>query len=184
MLTSHDQPNTSSCADLFRSTQHVVKGPSRMQLLWKQAEELLHMMTVESLLLCAGVKRQGARSLGHTTWMTTTLFKNRVCSISHCSDTSSNSAAPQSSGCTGLVKLLRFLQCSDSGKLSPHRDVYIKDSVNESHMWNFGRLVHLLQHRHLSLYLHMRKCQSIKTPNLRNTCPHHNHTTTEGVRRL
>ena len=155
-----------------------------MQLLWKQAEEFLHMMTVDSLLLCAEMKRQRNCSLQHTTWMTSTLLKNRVCSISHCSDTSFNSAPPPSSGCTGPVKLLRFLQCSDSGNLSPHRDVYIKDSANERHMWNFGRLVHLLQHRHLLLYLHMRKCQSIKTPNLRNTCPHHNHTTTEGVRRL
>ena len=74
----------------------------------------------------------------------------------------------------GPVKLLGFLHCSDSGNLSWHHDVYTKDSVNERHMCNFGRLFHLLEHRHRSLYLHMRNCHSIKTPNLRNTCPHHN----------
>ena len=47
-----------------------------------------------------------------------------------------------------LCNLRGFLHSSDGGNLSWHHDVYIKDSV-------LGRLLRLLEHWHLTLYLRL-----------------------------
>ena len=94
-------------------------------------------------------KCQRARSLEHTTGLTITLLKNRVCGTSHCPDTSSNLATAPSLDVLGLCNLhvctVRLV------RTCLHHDVYIEDSDDERHMWKLGRLLHLLEHWHLLL---------------------------------